>query len=181
MDGTHGRNPRRELLDRVLIIGERHRHAVLTEYQAHYNTAGPHPGIAPVWPVTWPVHHWDGRCGDICSRTPDHITRLSPSAAAVSCGVLGSWPRGPFYATFRDERSDGLCREFLSADSALGRNHDASRGTMGPGHGLSWKPARSDGGDWRSYLVQVPGPRRQRSAAGTGVSDRSAFSLKYRG
>ena len=30
---------RRELLDRMLILGERHLRAVLTEYQAHYNTA----------------------------------------------------------------------------------------------------------------------------------------------
>jgi len=36
---------RRELLDRVLIIGERHLRTVLTEYQAHYNTARPHQGI----------------------------------------------------------------------------------------------------------------------------------------
>ena len=37
---------RRELLDRVLIIGERHLQAVLTEYLAHYNAARPHQGIA---------------------------------------------------------------------------------------------------------------------------------------
>ncbi len=37
---------RRELLDRVLILGEQHLHAILTEYQAHYNTARPHQGIA---------------------------------------------------------------------------------------------------------------------------------------
>ena len=37
---------RRELLDRVLILGEQHLQAVLTEYQAHYNTARPHQGIA---------------------------------------------------------------------------------------------------------------------------------------
>jgi putative transposase len=38
---------RREVLDRVLILSERHLRAVLTEYQAHYNTARPHQGIAP--------------------------------------------------------------------------------------------------------------------------------------
>ncbi len=37
---------RRELLDRVLILGQAHLRAVLTEYQAHYNTARPHQGIA---------------------------------------------------------------------------------------------------------------------------------------
>ena len=31
---------RRELLDRMLILGEAHLHAVLAEYQVHYNTAG---------------------------------------------------------------------------------------------------------------------------------------------
>jgi putative transposase len=36
---------RRVLLDRVLILGERHLHAVLTEYQAHYNMARPHQGV----------------------------------------------------------------------------------------------------------------------------------------
>src|SRR5712691_9868809 len=37
---------RRELLDRVLIFGERHLRAVLTDYQVHFNTARPHQGIA---------------------------------------------------------------------------------------------------------------------------------------
>ncbi len=37
---------RRELLDRTLILGEAHLRAVLTDYQAHYNTARPHQGIA---------------------------------------------------------------------------------------------------------------------------------------
>jgi putative transposase len=38
---------RREVLDRILILGERHLRAVLTEYQVHDNTARPHQGIAP--------------------------------------------------------------------------------------------------------------------------------------
>ncbi len=36
---------RRELLDRIPIVGERHLRAVLAEYQAHYNTGRPHQGI----------------------------------------------------------------------------------------------------------------------------------------
>ena len=30
----------------MLILGSRHLHAVLIEYQSHYNTARPHQGIA---------------------------------------------------------------------------------------------------------------------------------------
>ena len=37
---------RRELLDRMLILGERHLRSVLTEYQVHYTAARPHQGIA---------------------------------------------------------------------------------------------------------------------------------------
>jgi putative transposase len=51
---------RRELLDRVLILGEGHLRTVLTEYQVHYNTARPHQGIAQRIP--------DGR------HESDHLT-----------------------------------------------------------------------------------------------------------
>ncbi len=37
---------RREVPGRTLILGEAHLHAVLMEYQTHYNTARPHQGIA---------------------------------------------------------------------------------------------------------------------------------------
>ncbi len=37
---------RRGFLDRVLILGAAHLRTVLAEFQAHYNTARPHQGIA---------------------------------------------------------------------------------------------------------------------------------------
>jgi putative transposase len=43
---------RRELLDRVLILGEAYLRAILTGYQAHCNTARPHQGIAQRVPDT---------------------------------------------------------------------------------------------------------------------------------
>jgi len=43
---------RRELPDRVLILGEAHLRAVLTGCQAHCNTARPHQGIAQRVPDT---------------------------------------------------------------------------------------------------------------------------------
>jgi putative transposase len=53
---------RRELLDRVLILGEAHLRAILTEYQGHYHAARPHQGIA--------------------QRTPDRDPDAFPGAAA---------------------------------------------------------------------------------------------------
>jgi putative transposase len=43
---------RRELLDRVLILGERHLRAVLTGYQVHYNTARPTRASPSAFPTT---------------------------------------------------------------------------------------------------------------------------------
>jgi hypothetical protein len=38
----------------VVILGEAHLRAVLTDYQAHYNTARPHQGIAQRVPADEP-------------------------------------------------------------------------------------------------------------------------------
>jgi putative transposase len=43
---------RRELLDRMLILGETHLRAVLAEYQEHYNTARPHQAIGQRTPCS---------------------------------------------------------------------------------------------------------------------------------
>src|ERR1022692_4230343 len=58
---------RRELLDRVLILGETHLRAVLAEYQEHHNTARPHQGIAQRIPARDPdvVH---GAAADLDSH-----------------------------------------------------------------------------------------------------------------
>jgi putative transposase len=36
---------RREMLDRLLILGEAHLRSVLAEYRAHYDNARPHQGV----------------------------------------------------------------------------------------------------------------------------------------
>ena len=58
---------RRELLDRMLILGEAHLHAVLAEYQEHYNTARPHQGIAQRIPNRDP-DTFHGAAADLDSR-----------------------------------------------------------------------------------------------------------------
>jgi putative transposase len=48
---------RRELLNRMLVLGEPHLRAVLTDYQAHYNMARPHQGIDQRVPAGEPDAH----------------------------------------------------------------------------------------------------------------------------
>jgi transposase InsO family protein len=67
---------RREILDRMLILGERHLRSVLTEYQAHYNTARPHQGIAQRVPDG---EHDGGH--HYCRPRPRTDTANPPSAA----------------------------------------------------------------------------------------------------
>jgi len=43
--------PRRELLDRVLIVNERHLHRVVTVYLSHFNACRPHRSLAQLAPA----------------------------------------------------------------------------------------------------------------------------------
>jgi putative transposase len=45
---------RRDVVDRMLILGAAHLRAVLAEYQAHYNAARPHQGIGQHVPADDP-------------------------------------------------------------------------------------------------------------------------------
>jgi hypothetical protein len=62
---------RRELLDRVLIVGEGHLRAVLAEYQEHYNTARPYQGIAQ----RVPDGKQDGGCLSVADLDRGRILR----------------------------------------------------------------------------------------------------------
>ena len=63
---------RRELLDRVLILGEGHLRAVLTEYQVRYNAARPHQGISQRVPGG---KHDDGHL-TVADLDPGRILRI---------------------------------------------------------------------------------------------------------
>ena len=62
---------RRELLDRMLILGERHLRTVLADYQVHYNMARPHQGIAQ----RVPDGEYDAPRGTVTGVSTQHIRR----------------------------------------------------------------------------------------------------------
>ena len=51
--------PRRECLDRVLILGEQHLRNVLAEYVRHYNGHRPHQGLQQEPPLGKPCNAVD--------------------------------------------------------------------------------------------------------------------------
>ena len=75
---------RRELLDRVLILGERHLRAVLTDYRAHYNTARPHQGITQHIPDDEP---------DAPRATVTDIDTQQIHRKPVLCGLINEYTR----------------------------------------------------------------------------------------
>jgi putative transposase len=62
---------RREVLDRVLILGEAHLRAVLTEYQAHYNTAR---GVPLTFRTADPLGFSSERTGSRGRKVPEVLT-----------------------------------------------------------------------------------------------------------
>jgi putative transposase len=75
---------RRELLDRVLILGERHLRAVLAEYQVHYNMARPHHGIAQHVPDDEP----DAPRANVTDINAQQVRRKP-----VLCGLINEYTR----------------------------------------------------------------------------------------
>jgi transposase InsO family protein len=75
---------RRELLDRMLILGETHLRATLAEYQVHYNTARPHQGIAQ----RVPVGDYDGALLTVADLGRERIHRR-----AVLGGLINEYSR----------------------------------------------------------------------------------------
>ena len=75
---------RREVLDRVLILGERHLRSVLTEYQAHYNTARPHQGISQRIPDDEP---------DAPRATVTHVNSQRIRRKPVLGGLINEYTR----------------------------------------------------------------------------------------
>jgi transposase InsO family protein len=61
---------RRECLDWLLIIGERHLRQMLREHISHYNEARPHRALRLLPPLGPPTHQADrrGRAGTVCRR-----------------------------------------------------------------------------------------------------------------
>src|ERR1700735_456205 len=75
---------RRELLDRVLILGGRHLRAVLARYPMHYNTARPHQGIGQHVPDDQP---------DAPRATLTGIDTQQIRRKPVLCGLINEYTR----------------------------------------------------------------------------------------
>jgi putative transposase len=89
---------RREMLDRVLILGEAHLRSVLAKYQAHYNNARPHQGIAQ----RIPVGERDAHRATLTDIDAGQIRR-KPVLGGLTVILSGRW--GPDFAPVAPARS----------------------------------------------------------------------------
>jgi len=115
---------RRELLDRVLILGQAHLRAVLTEYQVHYNTARPHQGITQCVPGDEP---------DVARPTVTDIDTQQIRRKPVPGGLINEYT----HAARRTEDSQVTCRILFSS----GTRSCGAQGAPVPGCGIG--PAMS--------------------------------------
>jgi transposase InsO family protein len=68
---------RRELLDRILIVNERHLRRILTDHLHHFNAARPHQALAQLTPAqaeTQPPPYQPGRSPDSPQTDPGRLT-----------------------------------------------------------------------------------------------------------
>jgi putative transposase len=143
---------RREVLDRLLIINERHLNQVLTDYLAHYNTARPHRTLGQLAPcqagapppqITWPPTGSAASKSSAASPAstesrhdnpddhenthvtgPPHVFEPHRFSAAK---YTGRWPAGSVAA------SEGVGGARLCGNAAVGAPpvHDGRRGQPG--------------------------------------------------
>lgn len=85
---------RRELLDRVLILGEADLRAVLTEYQAYYNTARPHQGVAQHVPADERATHPNDRNRRRNTADPPKTRPQRPDQRICACRLTTGRPEG---------------------------------------------------------------------------------------
>jgi len=106
---------RRELLDRILILGEAHLRAVLIEYQVHYNAGRPHQGIAQRLPG--------------CDRDPPSATAVNLDGQRIhrepTGGLINEYSRAADATTklqassrilFRADRASAEATRWLAID-----------------------------------------------------------------
>jgi hypothetical protein len=131
---------RRKLLDRMLIVGERHLRSVLTEYQAHYNMARPHQGIAQRVPRRrtrrWPPHRCRPRPRTDPPQTrpqrPDQ--RIQARRLAPRRGLAGH-QADPIIERDTTTQGQGSLRRFLLANASVWHSDCRTWRSAPPGRG----------------------------------------------
>jgi hypothetical protein len=79
---------RRELLDRTLIINQRHAITVLGEYQHHYNSHRPHRTLGQAAPLRPLPQRTTSEANTVPTARPARWTAPRVSAGRVTCAAL---------------------------------------------------------------------------------------------
>jgi len=149
---------RRELVDRVLILGEAHLRAVLTEYQAHYTTARPHQGIAQHVPADERATH-PTTVTDVETRQIRRNRPQRPDQRICACRLTTGRPAGhPVNPIFgRDRvRSDALRRGRILRVRGPGRSHQGSSRGLADPPAVLWKTGATGGTSGSADRWSIP-------------------------